>query len=165
VETPRGDAGLSTLDRVAELGNRFYDRIRRDDAMKAAEGEPAASGFGHLAGHSYCLVVTYKRSGEPVPTPVWFGSADGNLYTRTAAVDWKVKRIRNNPRVLVGPCTVRGKPRGPLAERRARVLAPDEEDHAEATLQSKYGLVRRLYEVVAGYEGVYLEVSPNQEAS
>ena len=113
-----------------------------------------------MEGHKYCLLVSYRKNGAPVPTPVWFGMAGGNVYTRTAAEDWKVKRIRNNPRVLVGPCTVRGKPRGPLAEGRARVVGTGEEDAAEAALQSNYGLGRRLYEARASYEAVYLEVAP-----
>ena len=77
-------------------------------------------GFEHLRGHKYCLLVTYKRSGEPVPTPVWFGLGDGELYVRSEADVAKVKRIRNDSRVRVAPCTVRGKPLGPPAEGRAR---------------------------------------------
>ena len=72
-----------------------------------------ARGFEHLRGHKYCLLVTYKRSGEPVPTPVWFGLGDGKLYVRSEAGVAKVRRIRNDPRVRVAPCTVRGKPLGP----------------------------------------------------
>ena len=57
--------------------------------------DPAASGFEHLRGHKYCLLVTYKRNGEAVPTPVWFGLAGGRLYLRSEADAAKVKRVRN----------------------------------------------------------------------
>jgi uncharacterized protein len=108
--------------------------------------------------------VTYKRSGDPVPTPVWFGLEDGKLYVRSEAAVAKVRRIRNDPRVRVAPCTVRGKPVGRPADGRARVLddARDEE-HAEAALRVNYGLGRKVYERVGaalGAETVYLEIIP-----
>jgi PPOX class probable F420-dependent enzyme len=146
---------------MIERANRFYDSIRRDDAVTAAEGEPGAEGFGHLSG-PYCLVVTYKRSGEAVPTPVWYGVDDGGrLYFRTYAPSAKVKRIRNNPRVRVAPSTMRGKPKGPSAEGAARVVEPSGEHHAEQAIQSNYGLFRRVYERTGGnIEAVYVEVTP-----
>jgi uncharacterized protein len=149
------------MSKLAEMSNRFYDRIRRGDAMKAAEGDASASGFGHLKG-PYCLVVTYKRSGEPVPTPVWYGVDDqGRLYFRTYAPSVKVKRIRNDARVRVAPCTMRGKPKGAAAEGAARVLPAGEEEHAERTIHSNYGLFRRVYEsTTANVAAVYVEVTP-----
>jgi PPOX class probable F420-dependent enzyme len=150
------------MSRLAELGNRFYDALRRADAVEAAEGEATARGFSHLDGHGYCLVITYKRSGEPVATPVWFGvDHEGRLYFRTYAPSVKVRRIRNDPRVRIAPCSVRGKPLGPSAEGRARVLAEDEEPHAEETIQSNYGVGRRVYEATGGnIDAVYVEVAP-----
>ena len=149
------------MSKVAELSNRFYDSIRRDDAASIAAGEPGARGFGHLSG-PYCLVATYKRSGEPVATPLWYGVDDqGRLYFRTYAASAKVKRIRNDPRVRVAPSTMRGKPKGPSAAGTARVLDPSDEPHAEETIQSNYGLFRRVYERTGGnIEAVYVEVTP-----
>ncbi len=122
------------------------------------------SGFEHLRRHKYCLLVTYKRSGEAVPTPVWFGLGDGKLYVRSEANVAKVKRVHNDPRVRVAPCTVRGKPVGPPAEGRARVLdQPSNEEKAEAALQANYGLGRKVYEGAGGAFGVrtvYLEITP-----
>ncbi len=122
------------------------------------------AGFDHLGAHKYCLLVTYKRTGEAVPTPVWFGLFDGELYVRSEADAAKVKRIRNDPRARVGPCTARGKPLGPPAEGRARVLDQASEIAvAEAALEVNYGLGRKLYEragAVLGVDTVYLAVTP-----
>jgi PPOX class probable F420-dependent enzyme len=148
------------------LQNRFYDTIRSGAAQRVAEESPAAeASFGSLRGHKYALVVTFRRSGEGVPTPVWFGLDDeGRFYVRTGSDVAKVRRIRANPRVRVAPCTVRGKPLGPPVEGIARVLPAAEEERAEAALKSNYGLGRRLYETVgdsvAGVEAVYLEITP-----
>lgn len=122
------------------------------------------SGFEHLRGHKYCLLVSYKRSGEAVPTPVWFGLADGNLYVRSEANVAKVRRIGNDSHVRVAPCTVRGRPLGLPAEGRGRVLTkPVDEAQAEAALQANYGLGRKVYEGAGGALGVdtvYLEIAP-----
>ena len=160
MEEARGDAGLN----LVQLQNRFYDRLRSRAARRAAEGDATARGFGHLQGSSYCLLVSYRQSGEPMPTPVWFGVADGGkLHFRTDPGSAKVKRIRRNPRVRVAPCTTRGKPTGPAAEGRARILPEEEVGHAEEVIQSNYGLGRRLYEGAIERvidEAAYVEVTP-----
>lgn len=123
------------------------------------------SGFEHLRGHKYCLLVTYKHSGDGVPTPVWFGLGDdGNVYVRTETDVAKVRRIRNDPRVRVAPCTLRGKPLGPPAEGQARVLhESSDNERAEAALQANYGFGRKVYEGLGSRLGVvtvYLEIAP-----
>jgi PPOX class probable F420-dependent enzyme len=157
VEEARGDAGLSAI-------NRFFDRIRSPAAARAAS-QPGQSGdFRDFAGSKYTLLVTFKRNGEPLPTPVWAGLGDdGHLYVRTEADAAKVKRVRNDPRVRVARCDIRGKPKGPLIEGRARIVAPEEEDHAEQALKAHFGLGRRIYEGTAGSAVgamVYIEVMP-----
>jgi uncharacterized protein len=166
VEEARGDAGLTT--RRLELQNRFYDRMRSSAAASVADREAHRGGFDVLRGHKYALVITFKRDRSAVPTPIWFGLDDeGRLYFRTGAGVAKVRRIRNNPRVLVAPCTLRGKPRGPVIEGTARVLGKDEWQRAEAALRSNYGLGRRLYESAAdavGGDETYVEIAPSVEA-
>ena len=75
----------------------------------------------------------------------------------------KVKRMRANSRVLVAPCDNRGKPKGPAAEGRARILPAAEEESAERAIQANFGLGRRMYEGISmnlGPEAVYVEVTP-----
>jgi hypothetical protein len=64
------------------------------------------------------LLVTFKRSGEAMPSPINHGVDQdvpgGKIYVRTDASTGKVKRIRNNPRVLVAACNLRDKPSGPV---------------------------------------------------
>jgi hypothetical protein len=141
--------------------NRFYDRIRHRDAARAATGTALVEGFDSLADDQYALVVTYRRSGEAVPTPVWFARDGERLVFRTGGETAKVKRIRREPRVRVARCSVRGKPKGPAIEGRARVLDPAEEDAAERALDAKYGLKRRTYMRASPEpDAVYVEVVP-----
>jgi uncharacterized protein len=144
--------------------NRFYDRIRSPKAAEVAGQTGQTGGFDSLREAKYTLLVTFKRSGEPVPTPVWAGLAEnGRLYVRTEPDSAKVRRLRNNPHVRVAASNVRGKPRGPLIEGRARVVPDDEEDYAERAIAEHFGLGRRIYESTVGAASgpmVYIEVSP-----
>ena len=141
--------------------NRFYDRIRHRAAGAIADAPPRE---GPLPDTHYVLVATYRRDGRAVATPVWAAHDGERLVFRTEGDTAKVRRIRNNPRVRVAPCTVRGKPTGPPIEATARVTGPGDEA-AERALDAKYGFQRRFYERLAPYgELVYVEVtaSPDQ---
>lgn len=107
--------------------------------------------------------MTYRRSGQGVPTPVWFGIDAGRAYFRTDAGTAKVKRIRANPKAAVAPCTARGKPLGPTVECVARVLEGAAANRAEQIIGGNYGLGRRLYNLVFARGGagrVYVELAP-----
>jgi uncharacterized protein len=121
---------------LSRLQARFYDRMRHPEAFRAARAGGESGDLEGLRGHNYCLLVTYKRSGEPVPTPVLFGLAGGKLYFRTEPHTGKIRRLRNDPRALVGPCNWRGKPRGPLVEGEGRLLAASENEAAYAALRA-----------------------------
>ena len=161
MEEAWSDARL--IQRIAKLQYRFYDRMRHRDAFRVA-GEPGtAPDFEGMRGHHYCLFVTFKRSGEPVPTPVVFGLDEGKVYIRTEPHVGKVRRLRNDPHVRVGPCNWRAKPKGPLAEGRARVLPPEDHERAYEVLKRNYTAGLRLYESSIDrlpVELAYLEVSP-----
>jgi uncharacterized protein len=139
---------------------------RSPKAVRAASGESAsAADFEALRGARQALVVTFKRSGEPVPTPVNCGlSENGRLYFRTEPHVGKVKRIRSDARVLVAPCNMRGKPRGPLARGTARVLEAAESEPARAAVSGNWSRAMRPLERGLdrlGVPDVYVEVVPN----
>jgi PPOX class probable F420-dependent enzyme len=109
------------------------------------------------------LLVTFRRDGTPVPTPVWAAEAGGRLYVRTDRTAGKVKRLRNDPRLLVAPCTVRGRPLGAPLEATARMLSAEDEPLAERTLATRYGLGRAIFEWAMDLLRVdmgYLEITP-----
>jgi PPOX class probable F420-dependent enzyme len=156
------------IQRIARLQFRLLDRARHKEAFRAAAEPPRASGFAALDGHHYCLLVSFRRSGEPVPTPVLFGLRDGRLYLRTDATTAKVARIRNDSRVLVGPSDARGKPHGPLAPGTARVMSPEEHEDAYAVLKGNYTPVQRAGERmldVLPIDIAYIEVTPARGAA
>jgi PPOX class probable F420-dependent enzyme len=147
-----------------DLQYRLYDRMRHRRAFEVAQQHGTASDFESLRGARQALVVTFKRSGEPVPTPVNFGLDDeGRLYFRSEPHVAKARRIRNDPHVRVCACNMRGKPTGPLAEGRARVLPPEEGRRALDAIAANWSLPMRPFERGVDrlpVELVYVEVTP-----
>jgi PPOX class probable F420-dependent enzyme len=101
----------------------------------------------------YLDVETFRKNGQGVPTPVWFVQDGDTLYVRTVAGSGKVKRIRNNPRVRVMPCGVRGKPMGEWVEGQARFASTDESKKVNGLLTRKYGLMKVMFELMGTFQG------------
>jgi uncharacterized protein len=142
-----------------------YPLMRKARHRKAAEAATAlatATDFEAMRKGHQALVVTFKRSGEPVPTPINHAlSEDGRLFFRSEPAAGKIKRIRNGARVLVGPCNYRGKPRGPLAEGRARILSGIESERAAKLVRGNWSPTMSIAERSMdglGVPEVYVEV-------
>lgn len=97
-----------------------------------------------LEGHKYINIETYRKSGQPVATPVWFTIEGDSIFVVTRSETGKVKRLRNNGAVRVMPCGPRGQPRGEWAAGRARFLSPEELERAVAMRNKKYGLAAKI---------------------
>ena len=88
----------------------------------------------------YVSLVTFRRDGRSVATPVWHAEHDGRLYVFTESNAGKVKRLRREAKVRLAPCDVRGRVRGDWYDGRARIVADAQaEDAAYAALSRKYG--------------------------
>ena len=100
-----------------------------------------------LADARFVSLTTFRRSGEPVSTPVWIGRDGGALVVLTPADSGKVKRLRRDPRVEIRPCGRFGavaegvEPVAGTAEVREH---PDDVERARATIRRTYPLESRL---------------------
>ena len=103
-------------------------------------------GFAQFDGHKYLNLETFKKNGDGVKTPVWFAadpavnlaSSDAKLYLYTIGVSGKVKRIRNNPRVRIAPCDMRGNVLGEWVEALAEIVTGEEAARGMQLLNRKY---------------------------
>jgi PPOX class probable F420-dependent enzyme len=95
-----------------------------------------------ITGQKYISLTTFRKTGAAIATPVWFGEDGGKLYVMTRGDMGKTKRIRNNPQVKVAPSTIRGKVTGPEFAATARILPPEEHQHARQTINRKYWMAR-----------------------
>ncbi|MGA2098690.1 MAG: PPOX class F420-dependent oxidoreductase [Candidatus Acidiferrum sp.] len=103
-------------------------------------------GFAALRGQKYISLETFKKNSEGVKTPVWFAAdptadlsgPEARLFFYTIGNTGKVKRIRNNGRVRVAPCTMRGEVTGAWADGRAEIISGEEAARGMALLTQKY---------------------------
>ncbi len=106
-----------------------------------------------LGDEDYVELTTFRRSGVPVPTPVWVVRDCDALLVTTPSGSGKVKRLRNNADVELRPCTRRGhvEPGASSVSARAEIDAdPSAHDRAEPLFVSKYGWRYRAAMVVEG---------------
>jgi PPOX class probable F420-dependent enzyme len=94
--------------------------------------------LAQFQGQKYICVETFKKNGAGVKTPVWFVLHNTAFYVYTEAESWKVKRIRNNPRVRIAPCDMRANVKGQWVDARAQIISGDEEKIADKLLDQKY---------------------------
>ena len=104
----------------------------------------STNSFTQFVNQKYLNMETYRKTGKPVATPVWFAEANGTLYTYSLANAGKVKRIRNNPKVRIVPCDVRGKPKGEWVEAKGRILDEPGATRGHELLNKKYGWMKRI---------------------
>ncbi len=117
---------------------------------------------------AYFSLETFRKSGVAVATPVWFAEGDGRFWVFTEARSGKMKRLRNDPRVRVTPCNVRGRTHGDVAWQGTarRVDDPDRVAAAYRFLHRKYGwqmkvtdLLSRLFGRIEGRAILEIELT------
>ncbi len=124
------------------------------------------SAFASLAGEEFMLLTTFRPSGEPVPTTVWFAEEDGTIYVTTMTQAKKVKRIRANPHVQLTPSDRVGVPHGATVEAQARVLEEHDWERARAALRRKYAdqydsFTARMDAAAPGTR-IFIEITPSE---
>ncbi len=146
----------------ALAGARLTRRFGPAGALELAGAEPTGT-FADLAAEPRTLIVSFRRDGTPVPTPVWAAVEGDRAYVRTERASGKVKRLRRDGHVLLAPCTARGRPLGPACRACGRVMPPDEEPLAERVLAGRYRFGREAFERAMDLlrvEMCYLDLRP-----
>ncbi|HEX9174975.1 MAG TPA: PPOX class F420-dependent oxidoreductase [Mycobacterium sp.] len=82
--------------------------------------------FDDVAKSEYVLLTTFTKDGRPKPSAVWAVRDGDRLRIITDDESWKVKRIRNTPRVTIAKSGGLGKPKSEPVEAVARVLPKSE---------------------------------------
>ena len=92
-----------------------------------------------FARSEYVSLTTYRKDGTAVATPVWAAADGGVLYVWTRSDSWKVKRLRNDQRVVT-VCDVRGRiaEDAPRAEGTAELLDEEGTRAVRKLLARKY---------------------------
>jgi len=97
-----------------------------------------------LAAATYVSLTTFRKNGDAVATPVWIARDANRLYVITEADSGKVKRLRNNPSVLLAPCDVRGRKTGEAFGGTATILEGERVAEVRHLMAGKYKLTYRV---------------------
>ena len=116
-------------------------------------------GFAAFAGQKYLNLETFKKSGQGVKTPIWFAtdpardiaSDEARLFAYTIGNSGKVKRIRNNGRVRVAPCDMRGDVTGEWVEAHAEIATGADAEYGDRLLNKKYFPWKQLLNFFASF--------------
>jgi uncharacterized protein len=92
-----------------------------------------------LDGERFVNIQTFRHSGEPVATPVWFATFENGFVFGTHRDSGKVKRLRAEPAVRFAAANYRGLERQEYTDGYAEVLGGVQAEAAETALADKYG--------------------------
>jgi len=119
---------------------------------------------GQFVNAKYLNLETFRKTGAGVRTPVWFAPDKDVFYIYTLPDAGKTKRIRNNPKVRMAPCDMRGNLRGAWVEARARICDGTEAAQGQELLRRKYGwmkIVGDFFSRLRGRTQVVIAIHPD----
>lgn len=124
--------------------------------------------FGDIAKSQYVLLTTFTKDGRPKPVPIWAAADGDRLLVITEAKSWKVKRIRNTPRVTLATCTMGGRPTSEAVEGTAAILDKSQTGAVYDAIGRRYGIVGKVFNFFSKLRGgmqnnvgLELKVSPS----
>lgn len=121
--------------------------------------------FDDVSRAQYVLLTTFTKDGRPKPTPIWIARDGDRALVITEKNSWKVKRIRNTPRVTLAVCDMRGKPKSEAVEAVASVLDESQTEMVYRAINERYGIVGRVFNFFSKLRGgakrtIGLEIRP-----
>jgi PPOX class probable F420-dependent enzyme len=109
--------------------------------------------FADLAKAQYILLTTFTKDGRPKPTPIWAAVDGDRLLVISEEKSWKVKRIRNTPRVTMATCTLRGRPTSEAVEGTAALLDKSETGAVYDAIGKRYGIQGKVFNFFSRLRG------------
>ena len=107
-----------------------------------------------ISDEKYVSLTTYKKDGSPKAVPVWIADfGDGTVGFTTASSSYKVKRLGNDPRVVLQPSDAKGNVTDgsePVSGTGVAVTGPDFAKY-EAIIKAKYGMQYRGIKLVGKF--------------
>ena len=113
----------------------------------------AATTFSEVTKAKYVLLTTFTRDGRPKPTPIWIAADGDRALVITEKNAWKVKRIRNTPRVTLAVCDMRGNVKGEAIEAVASVMDDSQTESVYQAINKRYGIVGRIFNLFSKLRG------------
>jgi uncharacterized protein len=109
--------------------------------------------FTDVAKSEYILLTTFTKDGRPKPTAIWAAPDGDRLIAITQEQSWKVKRIRNTPRVTIAKCDRRGNPKGDAVDATAAILDKSANGATYDAIGQRYGLMGKTFNFFSKLRG------------
>lgn len=106
-----------------------------------------------LESEKYISVETFRKSGDGVKTPVWFVIRDETIFVITRDQTGKFKRLKNNTKVNVAICSMRGDVKSEWSSGIATILADEQVKKVSKWRDKKYGFLSRLAKFASKTKG------------
>ncbi len=112
-----------------------------------------------IESEKYISLETYRKSNQPVRTPVWFVIKDDLIYVVTRDQTGKAKRLRNNLQVKIATCNFKGKVKGQWISGTAKILSEEETKEVVKWRNKKYGFMAKIAKFLSKGKGELLAFS------
>ncbi len=109
--------------------------------------------FAEVAKSDYILLTTFTKDGRAKPTAIWAAPQGDGLVAITQEKSWKVKRIRNTPRVTVAVCDRSGNPKGEAVDAIATILDKSANGATYDAIGKRYGLLGKTFNIFSKLRG------------
>jgi len=107
----------------------------------------------------YISLETYRKNNQPVRTPVWFVIKNNLIYVVTREQTGKVKRLRNNQKVKIATCTIKGKVTSEWVSGTSKILTEEETKEAVKWRDKKYGFMAKIAKFLSKSKGDFVALS------
>jgi uncharacterized protein len=109
--------------------------------------------FAEVSKAKYVLLTTFTKDGRPKPTPIWIAPDGERALVITEKNSWKVKRIRNTPRVTLAVCDMKGNVKGEPVEAVATVLDDAQTELVYQAIGKRYDVIDHVFNLFSKLRG------------
>ena len=112
-----------------------------------------APSFTDVIKSQYVSLTTFTKDGRPKPTAIWIAPDGDRALVITGKDSWKVKRIRNTPRVTLAVCDMKGNAKSEAVDAVATILDPSQTEKVYQAIGKRYGIVGKVFNMFSKLRG------------
>ena len=112
-----------------------------------------------IKSEKYISLETYRKNNQAVRTPVWFVIKKDLVIIVTRDQTGKIKRLRNNQKVKIATCSIKGKTSMSMIPGTAQILTEDETTEAVKLRDKKYGFFSKVAKFLTKGKGNLVAIS------
>ena len=112
-----------------------------------------------IKSQKYISLETYRKNRQGVRTPVWFVIKNNLILIVTRDQTGKIKRLRNNQKVKIATCSIKGKTSMSMIPGTAQILTEDETANAVKLRDKKYGFFSKVAKFLTKNKGSLVAIS------